>query len=350
MKINPEKKAISLIIICLIIGSLMAYFSYNHPRSIREIIKDIEGFEPQIPMYPYHDDPTIEPYPYVFTFRTIKPGTVIPVGGEVTDLEIMHTTYGKLPVLILDHCDDWPVFGKPDKNYKIGEYEVIDFHFREYYYNQDKFVWADELFGIFPAIPIAISIVMKGVSYVGGIHLEPTLLDNEGLTKYVINTHYKFDYPLTLFNASLRKGSHSYAIDYVEATCGYENVIAKIDNLNDTKNENSLLKFYDSNRSGFLDTGDYFVLNLPPTKDRSRFDTYILFINDYSDDCIFMGLEYIINWYAGIFHISEIEMPFEAEDHDLYSHYSIKLISDQKNNSFRDVTLKISNDRFFIKK
>ena len=120
VKISPEIKAISLIIICLLIGTFLSYVSYNHPRSIREITKDVEGFEPKIPIYPYHDDPAIEPY--MFTFKTIKPGSVIPVGGEVTDLQVINTTYGELPILILDNCEEWPVFGKPGKNYKIGDY------------------------------------------------------------------------------------------------------------------------------------------------------------------------------------------------------------------------------------
>jgi len=304
----------------------------------------------------------------------LKSGDTINIQGEIGRVDYVNTSYGNLPIIVLkDHInkfreanfldnkmyeqgwtDALDIYGNFDQEYTLGNEIDITLHFEEMQLNDARFLWAKEL-GIYLKLPSAISEAIDSTSYIAGFYLKSISSDKDGHSSYEIFTTNQDQYPLNLFNVSLKKISHKtdlqenavfstllnntlniIASEYMSVS-GTGEGTEKIDfmnSLNDSISQNGFIEFIDKNSNGLIDDHDVFNLSIPPTEDENKLETYLLLIG--IDDLgnfnnVAAGVKYIINWYDGIYE--------EIKEKELIA---INYTSHQENGTLIDTILRIS--------
>jgi len=305
----------------------------------------------------------------------LKPGDKIDIQGEIVGVNYINTSYGDLPIITLkDHInkfrnaglldnkiysiEGWTealdIYGDFNKEYNIGDSIDITLHFEEMQLNGAKFLWAKEL-GFYLVLPSAINQALDSTANIAGFYLKWVSSDNEGHTSYEIFTTNNDQYPLNLFNVSLKQVSadvdlqenvvfstllnntiNFFATEYLFVS-GMGAGIEKIDfmnSLNDGVSQNGFIEFIDKNANGLIDDYDVFNFSIPPTEDDTKLETYLFLIgvDDHGDfNKVASGCKYLINWYDGIY-----EQIIEKEL------IAINYTSHQENGTLIDTTLEVS--------
>lgn len=252
-----KKIMVIVVVIVVVLASFSIWYFLLRPIPIRDLGEEIvDWYDP----------------PY---FNPDLAGKSFTVGGEITGfLRVNSTTFGPMVFVELDDYRDLSlvVWGKRD--IKIGDYIVRDVHFEWGHYNDEEGVFSPQL--NFPVLENEFYLYYQSLAYsqFGGLYLIPRDDPSSNATIVATLPVWAESFPLSLFNASLRKLTGrswhvytlSYEIDYMET-------------LEQQTGNNGTLAFIDANSDGLLDRNDYFRLNLSrPLEDSSVF-TYQLLVN-----------------------------------------------------------------------
>ncbi|MCK4443084.1 MAG: hypothetical protein KAW09_00970, partial [Thermoplasmata archaeon] len=255
-RLNRKIMAV-VVVIVVVIASFGIWYFLLRPIPISDLGKEIvDWYEP----------------PY---FNPDLAGKSFTVGGEITGfLRVNSTTFGPMAFVELDDYRDLNlvVWGKRD--IKIGDYIVRDVRFEWGQYNDEEGVFSPQL--NFPVLENEFHLYYQAIAYstFGGLYLIPR--DDPSSSSTVVATLpiWTDSFPLSLFNASLRKVTDRSWHVY---TRGYE--IDYMETLEQQTGNNGTFDFIDANSNGLLDESDYFRLNLSrPLEDSSVF-TYQLLVN-----------------------------------------------------------------------
>jgi hypothetical protein len=322
-KRNKKKIAIVILIIIVILIPLISYwYFFMRPITVEELYN-----------------------------REFKPGDSVEIIGEITDIEKHGTSYGELTLITLDDHEEasfvCQVMVDNEKTYKKGDEFTTTLHFDEYEFNGNKIVTAKKLFNTY-LMPVYMTTVIDGVSFVGGILLELTSIDDKGTSTYEVLISDIEGLPIDIFNISLRKGTSTQNVEYTHKTSfdlfgseweklsGEYQESEDIDfmkSLKDLVSENNMIEFEDVNSNGLLDDGDTFKVHIPPTADKRTIETYLLSIGGKPGSIIIYGRKYIINWYKGVYEWN----PERFDKVNLILSY----VSSEKNGTLSDTNLKI---------
>ncbi len=281
-----ESKFSSKRILAIVLAFVLVFTSFGvwyflvRPWSIQEVAEKVTGD------------------PYAPGFEPYLAGTSIHVSGRVTDFDVNHTTLGPLTVIELDnfnlmHLVDW---NEPD--FKLGDIisRKVDFEWSRF--NDDIRVFSPQLDFPWMHPAFAVPVVMAAVSYIEGFCLLPKNdpMSDDVILQVVLRMNEGF--PLGLFNASLKKGVGSWAVEYIDVTGGYEDnpQLDYLGTLEDRFGENQTMEFVDANSNDLFDDGDYFRLSLTRPPEDSGVLTYFLQINNgghRSGYGVLKGLSYI---------------------------------------------------------
>jgi hypothetical protein len=247
-----------------------------------------------------------------------RAGDVRGIEGTITNITYFNTTRGREVYLGLK--GDWSsmckgfVRGDPNRSYAIGERYKTTLHFVRYNINDAQGVWAEELLCPTTAILLSIGVVMDAVSYVSGFTLFPLGQNETGWSRYEVITRDGDQYPLSLVNASLRKGFYGFpsdlplidsaakwiilaAVEYVQISGGYSRapIVDEMDSLADTTSRNGTIFYADLNGNKLLDDGDQF--RLQPREDQvgAGYQTYLLSLGGGWWCGYTCGLKYVLN-------------------------------------------------------
>lgn len=255
-RINRKIMAI-VVVILVILASISAWYILSRPIPISDLGKEIlDWYEP----------------PY---FNPDLAGRSFTVGGEVTGfLGVNSTTSGPLYFVELDDYGDLSLVVWGRRDIKIGDYMVKDVRFEWGRYNDEEGVFSPQLG--FPVLENEFHLYYEAIAYssFGGLYLIPRNDPISNATVVVAVPIWEESFPLSLFNASLRKltgrswhvYTSSYEIDYMET-------------LEQQTGNNGTLEFVDSNSNGLLDLNDYFRVNLSRPLEKSSVFTYQLSVN-----------------------------------------------------------------------
>lgn len=287
----------------------------------------------------------------------IKDGDVIKVGGRISNVERLNTTYGEITVLTLNGSElsesAFKFIGNNSRTYHIGDYFTTTLHFQNYTFNNKTVITAPELYFPFMYLFNAIQTVSSAVSFSTGFGFVSAGSDSNGMTYKVFGTD-NGSYPLTMLNLSLRKSTftHNYsgvpdnlkngspgafsnaifitAREYMNVNdafrwCDEIDYMASLSN----DSQNGLVEFTDANSDNLFDDGDMFRINIPPTDDIHTIETYFLCIQGPGVDIygmdnyqgLFRTEKYIVNWYDG---------PYELKNGDSTLNYlALSYVSDR---------------------
>jgi hypothetical protein len=278
MRLSVRRLVAILAVILMVGAAILVYWQYIRPRTINEIFQDFDSGQ--------------------LTFRHYKDGDTVVVSGTITDILEVNTTYGSNKVFMLDGSKaDYFKVNKGiivdgRSNYHKGDQFTTTIHFRQYRYNNDTVVGAEELFAPLPWASLEQGRVIAAVSVVGaGLFLVPAMKGtNTEYTVYSSIARPDGGYPLDSFNLSLRKGSH-FGIEDAHELADYYMVFGEFDRMDvlGIPSANGLVEFQDNGNRGKLDDGDKIILHLPFTKDKKTFASYLLDVRGM-DMCIFNHL------------------------------------------------------------
>jgi len=215
-------------------------------------------------------------------------------------------------------------------------------------------LWAKEL-GLYLNLPSVISEALDYTANIAGFHLKWISSDDQGHSSYEAFTTNNDQYPLNLFNVSLKKVSNDtylqenavfstllnnalnlFSSEYIFVS-GMGEGSEKIDfmsSLSDGVSQNGFIEFIDKNANGLIDDHDVFNFSIPPTEDDTKLETYLFLIgvDDHGDfNKVASGCKYLINWYDGIYE--------QLKEKELIA---INYTSHQENGTLIDTTLRIS--------
>jgi hypothetical protein len=270
-----RKRLVAIVIVIIMTGAAsFFYWQYTKPKSIHTIYQDLDKVKQ--------------------TFRTYKPGDEVPVTGRITAIEDFNTTNGPVRIVMLDGAPrSEGIIVDPGTDCKIGDQFTATLHFKQYRYNNDSVVSAEELFGPLPFLPLELSRVIHGVSVVssGMVLLPGNLYGHIELRVFATVFEPHGGYPLELVDLTLRKGKHFGALDVAGLTLGNGSaiidgtvvewdptdypVVDSISALNRTS-ANGIVEFVDAGNMGRLDGGDSFILNVSLTPDAGSYESYLL--------------------------------------------------------------------------
>lgn len=258
------KKIIVIIIaVVLVVSSFGAWYVVFRHWSIEEIGMKVVGSG---------SSPGFDPF---------LAGTSVFVEGRVTQIEMYNSTLGPLTFIELDDFSYIDIVEWKEPSVKIGDILVKEIHFEWSRFNDEVKVYSPQLdFPVFGYTP-SNSVVMEAVSCISGMCLVPRNSDFSHVT--IINIHLSKGeaFPLNLFNASLKKGVHSWAGELLDVTRHYVSnpELDFIESLDNGTGSNGNLLFVDANLNGLLDGEDHFEAYLDRPSEDSAVLTYFLRIN-----------------------------------------------------------------------
>ena len=291
MMVWKRKIPVAIIVLLLVIGSLFSvWYFILRPISVDELAS-----------------------------RAFEPGDTVEIEGKIAGIRMLNTSYGKITLIKLEGSriasESYEIIGENSKKYHTGDTFKTTLHFKEYRFNGVRLVTAPELFGTLMKLPSALQTATDASSGLGGFLLVPESYEYPTYT-YRVFTPSSDEYPLEALNMTLTKLSLNtskaydqrtfpalFADEYLNIGSAPENIAGKIIDYAPSlegPSTNGTVVFIDRNSNGMLDDGDEFSLNLPPTRDESYIDTYLLSIKAPSSEHAFCGgMKYIINWYRG---------------------------------------------------
>jgi hypothetical protein len=240
-------------------------------------------------------------HPYIRNpgFSHDMAGREITVKGRVTGVTSYTTTLGPLTSYELDDYELLHVIEWDYPRYETGDELEKKIHFEWSQWNDQHNVFSPQL--DFPAMLTApaMEIVTHSVSYVMGLLLLANQTHPDGPVKVSVFLPWEDGFPLELINCSLKAGTESFAVEYIDISGGYRDnpEIDFIPSLVDTTGQNDTVHFSDANQNGLFDTGDYFTFNLTKPEADSAILTYCLSINGgmgRNENAIVAGVSYII--------------------------------------------------------
>ncbi len=286
----------------------------------------------------------------------IKDGDVIKVAGRISEVERLNTTYGEITVLTLNGSElaesALKFIGNNSHTYHIGDYFSTTLHFQTYWFNNRTVITAPELYSPFMFHLSSIQQVTDVSATVTRVDFILLHSDSKGITYQVFGLDNS-SYPISILNLSLRKSTFTHNYSGVPETLknGSHGAISngivlatkeqinaydafrwcdEIDYMPSLANasQKGLIEFNDANYDGLFDNGDTFRINIPPTGDIHRIETYFLCIqgpgmdiyggNNYSG--LFWAEKYIVNWHNG---------PYEVEaGKDVLNYIALSYVSD----------------------
>ncbi len=345
MKMNKRNKLFAfffVLIIFLVVLSIFSWFFFIRPITTYELAN-----------------------------RHFESGDSVELTGTITGIEKINTSYGPMTLLKLDKpipyrwgipSDDYflcYLIGNNSKEYEIDDQIHVTLHFEEYQFNGNKIVTAKELYSpLF--LPTSIATALDAFSFFAGFELIFHSVDENGNVMYEIFTPNGDQYFLDIFNVSLLKGEeysddavydhvtekNFFQKEYVSVTSCYQDNerIDFMDSLENGVSQNALIRYTDLNSNGLLDDHDLFTVNITPTADEYKIDSYLLLIGteDLSLENIASGVKYIFNWYKGAFEQLEPRYIFSEE---YTKSVALTYVSHDENGNFVDTTVKISRVR-----
>lgn len=206
-------------------------------------------------------------------------GTTLVLEGEVTRYEIFNTTLGTLSFIELDGNREHYLVKWGDPSFSAGDKLVTDVHFEWSRYNDFKSVLSPQL--NHRVLDFALD-SERVLHCFGGICLSSR--NDNTMEAVIVEVFLPMGqgFPLSLFNASIKRGVTAHGQDRDDLNHGYSNnpELDHITALDSGIGENGILEFTDANSNGLLDDGDYFTMDLAPPSEDSAIQSYLLQVNE----------------------------------------------------------------------
>lgn len=210
-------------------------------------------------------------------------GKTITMVGEVTDIISTTTSQGELYLVELDHENNVQLVYWDDCPYDLGDEVEEQVKIEEIPFN-GGYVLGSKQLTIQPMIYAqATRYVMDATNEISGLHFYTSVLgDGAVKIEVVMNDWLWDDEPVNISldrsSARIHRGFDCLESEYQGTGQEDPVILDVISDLSSGDSENAKITFYDANDNGFLDTGDYFIvegLELP-AGDRSEIFTYHL--------------------------------------------------------------------------
>ncbi len=289
---SKKKKIIVFLIVIniILVGLVVVWYLYIRPWSIRDVAK-AAGFK--------IEEDIEEPSELNPGYSHDLAGKDKTIRGRITNISSYMTTLGPLTYYELDDFIYIRIIEWNYLKYKIGDEIEKKVNFEWSQWNEQKNVYSPQL--DYPAIGIApaIEVVMRSISYVQGLILIANQTSSEGPVNVSVNLPWDGGFPLELINCTLKAGTHSFAMEYMDVSGGYKDnpTIDSIPSLFNDTGSNDIISFSDANQNRLFDDGDHFTFNLTRPKADSAILTYLFSINDglsYNEYKPVSGVCYII--------------------------------------------------------
>lgn len=255
-------------------------------------------------------------------------GDVIDFEGTITNFSTINSSYGQITIASIDtSIYGFGILINNSSTYSIGDKIRSSLHFKDYEFNGIKILSVEEMHGLYLILPAAVEIAITGSQYVcGGFQLWLESIDGNGKTQYeVINSddtlslsNYSLGlYKINLitiadgetFNQNINASTEIFASEYViisgltggSPDMSITDLMDWMPSLGNKSSQNGMIEYVDKNDNSKLDTNDTFNIMIPPTKDKYTIDTYALLITPHDEEKECTVVQYIINWYKGVY-------------------------------------------------
>lgn len=209
-------------------------------------------------------------------FRHNLAGRTVTVEGKVDTIETHETTLGDLSLIYTTSSEYIALVVWGDVPYEVGKKIEMRVQFEWAICNNETHVYSPQIAFPWQVLP-AISMVLDAVSAVRGLVLVPEDIDSDTVRLEVFDQYPALS--LSDLNCSLRVGTSSYTIEYIQSL-GFWNFGREIDsisNLSQGVSVNDLVDFVDLDHDGWSTAGDYFELSgIERPEEDSGMRTYML--------------------------------------------------------------------------
>jgi hypothetical protein len=280
MRMMFAKRIVALIVVAVLLGASIWFFILkSNVVSAQEFYEDFEFYE---------------------GFKSYREGDFFVVRDRVNATETHETSYGTVTEVTMGSVPfSFYLLGDHTDTYAIGSEASIPIEINGYYFNDRKYIWAEET-GI-PGLYFAyLNAYSQAMSFTSGILLESEKGDDSSLN--IIVRMVKSEFQLWKFNATLRQGLDLNDFFYYYYRSDQKE-LDHIDNLTSSSSENGLIEFNDKDDDGMLSVNDYFKINIPPTTSKTLLESYSLNING-----LIRSYYHIVNWHKGFYFLAPSSM------------------------------------------